>query len=183
MELICKWHLPIFVINNRNGTGFLDDLKNDQNLGSNEKHSSVNFKEISYLVTSKASEIYMLWQMHATMANFIKEYDVTKKFKITFLNLETTFTKLVTQWKKHVCSILRIKQKDLMEEELIATVYVIISAFTAANFIEKKIIPSLNTPKYPSANQPLAKENNVKQKLHKKEKKRENWCFLHSLSN
>lgn len=58
------------VINNISDTGLLDELKMtnlinllSQNLGSKERHSNVNFKDISYLVTSKLNEIYMLGQM------------------------------------------------------------------------------------------------------------------------
>jgi hypothetical protein len=37
-----------------------------------------------------------------------------------------------------------------MGEKLIATVYSVISAFAAANFNEKKIIPPQHTPKTPN---------------------------------
>lgn len=66
-----------------------------------------------------------------------------------------------------------------MGEELITTVYSVISAFTEANLIEKK--PPPNTPKYPIANQPPARENSLKKPSQERESNRkklqENWVF------
>lgn len=73
-----------------------------------------------------------------------------------------------------------MKEKKVDGEELMTTVCSVISAFTAANFIERKTPPTAqSTLKYLIANQPPPKNNSLEKQSYKKEKEKSGY-FLSS---